>query len=323
MFTESDYEIIAQEALKKYDLGITQLDYLGKSDSVTFRLHTIDENLSYLLKLHYSDSANRERDVIESEMQWLEALSNDTDLIVPAPVRNRDNEWITVISYGTEESLNVTCYHWVDGEVLDREPTVQEVSKLAILMSKLHQHSMQWEIPDGFVRPVYHAENLMSSLAQLHKQISNGLLTHEQFTSLESTARRITEVIGQQPLTPEHWGIIHSDLHESNYVFDHEDPRPIDFSACGYGFYLFDIAETSLHLLPDNRKAFISAYKQHQRLPADYVNLLESYFIWAILRNFAFLSVNPLEHEELSHTIPYVIERYCQKYLNGEPFLLN
>ncbi|WP_310831401.1 phosphotransferase enzyme family protein [Paenibacillus pedocola] len=323
MFTESDYVIIAQEALKKYDLGITELVYLGKSDSVTFRVNSSHENSGYLLKLHYSDSANRTKDVIESELHWLEALSNDTDLIVPAPVRNGDHELITVISYGTEESLNVTCYRWVDGEVLDREPTVQEVSKLALLMSALHQHSMQWEIPEGFVRPVYHVESLMSSLAQLHKQISSGLLTDEQFTLLESTARRITEVIGQQPLTPEHWGIIHSDLHESNYVFHHQDPRPIDFSACGYGFYLFDIAETFLHLLPDNRKAFISAYKQHHQLPADYVNLLESYFIWAILRNFAFLSVNPLEHEDLSRTIPYVIGHYCQKYLNGEPFLLN
>lgn len=53
------------------------------------------------------------------------------------------------------------------------------------------------------------------------------------------------------------------------------------------------------------------------------MNLLESYFIWAILRNFAFLSVNPLEHEALSQTIPYVIEHYCKKYLKEELFLLN
>lgn len=160
MFTEIDYAIIAQEALKKYDLEISEMVYLGRSGSVTFRVNTNPEGLNYLMKLHYSESVNKTKDVIESELRWLEALSNDTALIVPAPVRNRDNDLITVISCGTEEAVNVTCYHWVEGE----------------------QHSMQWEIPDGFVRPVYHTENLMSSLAQLHEQISSGLLTHEQFT---------------------------------------------------------------------------------------------------------------------------------------------
>ncbi len=322
-YTMQDYILMAQAALEQYDFPGSELDYLGKSGSVTFRVRTLAETPDILLKLHHSEGEPITRDSIESELIWLEALSRDTKLTLPTPVKNREHELVTAITYGTLEHLNVTCCRWVDGDTLDREPSPEEVTQLAQLMSALHQHSKQWEPPAGFVRPVYHRENLLSSLAQLQRQLPAGLLSTEQFNSLESAANSIAEVIEQQPLTRDNYGIIHSDLHESNYVFCDGEPRPIDFSGCGYGFYLFDVAETFLHLSPDNRRTFISAYTRHNELPPEYEHLLESYFIWAILRNFAFLSANPLEHEELSRTIPYVIERFCSKYLNGEPFLLN
>lgn len=322
MYTEQDYTLIAQAALKHYDCTSGQLDYLGKSDSVTFRVRTLAENPDILLKLHYSEGERRTRDSIESELIWLEALSCDTKLTVPTPVRNLEQELVTVISYGTLEQLSVTCCRWVDGELLDREPSPEEVTQLAQLMSALHQHAKQWETPAGFVRPVYHRENLLSSLTSLQRHLPSALLSAEQFNQLGAAANRIIEVITKQPLTRDSYGIIHSDLHESNYVFYDGEPRPIDFSGCGYGFYLFDVAETFLHLSPVNRRTFISVYAQHNELPPDYESLLESYFIWAILRNFAFHSANPLEHEGLSRTIPYVIERFCSKYLQGEPYLL-
>ncbi|WP_405169751.1 phosphotransferase [Paenibacillus sp. FSL H8-0280] len=72
------------------------------------------------------------------------------------------------------------------------------------------------------------------------------LISSEVFVHVEESAHKIANVIQNHKRLPSNWGVIHSDLHESNYVFYEDTPRPIDFSNCGYGFYLFDMAETFL-----------------------------------------------------------------------------
>ncbi|UKS31356.1 phosphotransferase [Paenibacillus sp. HWE-109] len=133
----------------------------------------------------------------------------------------------------------------------------------------------------------------------------------------------MSSVIESQKLLQNSWGIIHSDLHESNYVFYKDSPRPIDFSNCGYGFYLFDIAETFMHLSFENRRLFISTYRNVHQLQENYIEVLEAFFIWSIVRNFGFHSLNPNEHKSLSENFPSVIQNYFKKYLKEENFLLS
>ncbi|RKN70544.1 aminoglycoside phosphotransferase [Paenibacillus ginsengarvi] len=321
MHSENDYKQIAAEALKKYSIKCDELVYLGKGDNATFRVSTSFSDLKYLIKIHCSTMEIITKEFIESELLWLEALASVPNLVLPTPLRNQDYELITEVRTNNEGLWRVTCYSWVNGEVLNRQPTSKETARLAVLMATLHKHSIQWDVPKSFDRPVYNSANLLSSLTKLRHNFD--LMTIEQFTWLENTVQKIRSDIEKQIVTRDNWGIIHSDLHEGNYVFDRTHPRPIDFSACGYGFYLFDIAETFLHLYPENRKIFISTYNKEHQLHEIDVNLLESFFIWAIIRNFAFLSANPIEYEFLSKSIPSVIQNYCKKYLKGESFLLN
>lgn len=50
---------------------------------------------------------------------------------------------------------------------------------------------------------------------------------------------------------------------------------------------------------------------------------LEAFFIWSIIRTFAFHSLNTNEQQSLAANFPTVIENYFRKYLKGEIFLLN
>lgn len=251
-------------------------------------------------------------------------MVKDTNLVVPAPVRNLQGDLVTEISTDlSENTIMATIHHWIHGSVLQREPTSNETENLALLMAALHKHSMQWNAPEGFNRPIYNSDHLYSSLNQLKRLVNLELIPSEVFVHVEESAHKIANVIQNYKPLPSNWGVIHSDLHESNYVFYDDTPQPIDFSNCGYGFYLFDMAETFLHLSSDNRKVFISSYSKVNQLEENYVELLEAFFIWSIIRTFAFHSLNPNEQQSLAASFPSVIENYFRKYLKGEKFLLN
>ncbi|MEK8132071.1 phosphotransferase [Paenibacillus filicis] len=324
MLSEEEYTKVAKEALIQYPIICEKLVYLGKSDNVTFRIHTNDDNRKFLLKIHISTSSIKSKGNIESELIWLEALDGDTDLVVPSPVRNLDGDLVIDISTDhSDNKLIVTIHHWVNGEVLNREPTRSETANLALLMAALHKHSMQWNVPEGFNRPIYNSDHLFSSLNQLKQLVNLELMSSEAFVYVEESAHKIANVIQSHERLQSNWGVIHSDLHESNYVFHGDIPRPIDFSNCGYGFYLFDIAETFLHLSVENRKIFIASYSKVNKLQENYLELLDAFFIWSIIRTFAFHSLNPIEQQSLAESFPTVIQDYFIKYINGEDFLLS
>lgn len=82
MLSEEEFAKVAKESLIQYLIICDELIYLGKSDNVTFRVHTNDENQKYLIRIHISTSSNKIKDNIEPELIWLEALDGDTDLFV-------------------------------------------------------------------------------------------------------------------------------------------------------------------------------------------------------------------------------------------------
>lgn len=317
-----DDESIAREALKQFPVHGERLVYLGKSDNVTFQVKTKQESVNYLMKLHYAARGSHSKKTVESELLWLEALAADTTLTVPSPVRNRDNELtVEAVVNASGESIVVTLHRWVNGELLDREPTAGEARSLAQLMAALHRHAMEWNAPAGFTRPVYDTDNVLSLPGPLKRLPELNVISDEAYVCLERTAHKIAAGLQRQTVAKSTWGLIHSDLHESNYVFDQGIPRPIDFSACGYGFYLFDVAETFLHLSPENRRQFLSAYREERQLQEIDAKSLDLFFVWAILRNFAFLARNPAEHASLSELIPKVAKSYFENYLKDESVL--
>ncbi|RKL64784.1 hypothetical protein CR203_24390 [Salipaludibacillus neizhouensis] len=129
-------------------------------------------------------------------------------------------------------------------------------------------------MPKVFERPYYNNDNLLSSLNQLKQMLALNVMSSDDYKVLQKTTDKIVKVINSQDKNSDTWGIIHSDIHESNYVFNQGMPSIIDFSSCGFGFYLFDITETFLHLMPKGREKLITYYQQERNLQGNYCELL-------------------------------------------------
>lgn len=319
----------AQAALMYYSVTNAQLTFLGQSQNTTFRVE-IPTGDKFLLRLHVGIEAVgncshdlwRKPPVIESELLWVNAIAHDTELTVPEPMQNRLGEWVTSFASAEFGSL-ISCslLRWVEGEHLDGEPTAQQVRQLGTLMAKLHQHSSCWSLPSGFSRPTHGVEQLKSATSQLGVLLQSGTISIDDYQVFQKSAAQAQEFMLGLQHAHNTWGLIHADLHQGNYVLYGEEVRPIDFSRCGFGFYLYDIGQSVRDLDASLRLHFFDGYTSVRALPADYQSIVEAFFVGATVENFAFLSTNPQEHEWLSRAIPHVVRNHLHPYLHGETFL--
>jgi Ser/Thr protein kinase RdoA (MazF antagonist) len=323
----SVYDDIAKLALDQYSLAQGQRWFLGHSESVTFRIETQEEK--FLLRIHQPISGSHDdvwqkKEVIESELLWLAALHHDTKLVVQKPIKNLQNRWIAqVVGDENTETFYCSLLHWIDGEILQSERTPQQAYQLGVLMAQLHQHSQQWQIPQNFIRPAYDPHRFKAALAQLYPAISQGLISTENYNVLSSAVRQIQEMMETLKQNQEVWGLIHGDLHDGNYLLYGDELRPIDFARCGFGYYLYDVASTIQYLPPAVRSSFFEGYQTSQKLPKNYIRIVEGFFIMAMIDVLSFHVNNPKEHEGVSDTVKDVTKEHIPLYLQGESFLFD
>lgn len=314
---------IAQSALSYYDLLNAQLTFLGQSQNTTFRIE-MSTGDRFLLRLHVgleaaSNSSQdwREPSVIQSELLWLNAIAQDTKLTVPQPVQNRLGEWVTI----ADGSIACSLLRWVEGDHLEGEPTAQQIHQLGTLMARLHEHSSGWSLPSRFSRPTHDVEQLQAAISQLGVLVESGVISTDDYEVFQKATSQVQEFISTLQRTQNTWGLIHADLHQGNYVLCAEEVYPIDFSRCGFGFYLYDIAQSIGDIDAPLRMHFFEGYTSVRNLSVNYLPIVEAFFNGATVENFAFHSTNPQEHDWLSRAVPYVVKNHLHPYLNGETFL--
>ncbi|MGB5960149.1 MAG: phosphotransferase [Coleofasciculaceae cyanobacterium] len=320
------YNDIAKFALDQYGLAQGQCCFLGHSGSVTFCIETQEEK--FLLRIHQAISSSHDDvwqkpEVIESELLWLTALNHDTKLVVQKPIANLQNRWITQVGDENTETFYCSLLHWIDGEILQSERTLQQAYQLGVLMAQLHQHSQQWQIPQNFIRPAYDRNRFKAALAELYPAILQGLISTENYNVLESAVRQIQEMMETLEQNQEAWGLIHADLHDGNYLLHGDELRPIDFARCGFGYYLYDVASTLQYLPSAVRSSFFEGYQTSQKLPENYIQIIEGFFIMAVIDVLSLHVSNPQEQEWVSDTVKDITKKHIPLYLQGESFLFD
>ncbi|MDQ8739313.1 phosphotransferase [Paenibacillus sp. LHD-38] len=224
-----------------------------------------------------------EREVIHSEMIWLESLTRDTDLVVPTPLKNNNNDYITVIN-----GVNCTLLKWVEGEQKQIVPFVTEAGYVGEMIGKLHKHSSSWIVPLSFTRPVFDHSRIIQSLEKLRELALKDELNKNEVEIMAAAGKRALSMMNDIEKSSGNWGIIHADLIPSNFVFHEQEARAIDFGACGVGYFLFDLGWTFSYIHPAFKRHLLETYAKHFELPHNYVEKLEGFFVAAQLETMHF-----------------------------------
>lgn len=317
----------AGAALEQYALRSPSLCFLGHSDNLTFRVEEQGGAL-YLLRLHAPVLASwrgirQKPEAIAAELAWIEALAAG-GFTVQEPVRTRAGALVAAVDTGQGESIPATLLTWLEGEHF--APALPQAQALVYqygqLVARLHNFSTEWQAPEGMVRPVYDYDHFKRILSHLLRGVDREVHFEAIYHKLRATNRKILEQISRLPDGPEHWGMVHADLHMGNFLVHDGQVIPIDFSFCGFGHYLFDLSVCLAGgLRADLRPAFLDGYRSTRGLSEQDLEVVGAYALAGRLSYYAYQIDNPAEREWLRRRLPEVVTNECRRYLEGETVL--
>ena len=242
-----------------------------------------------------------EPEAIESECMWLNALAEDTDLVVQRPVSSPEGGYVlSLLLAESAERLPCTMLTWVDGEVLTERRTAEMATRLGELIATLQNHGRPGSHPPDSRDRHMITIGRANSLDRIDGLVKDGIAQSDHHALLVRAFELIDEELGSSEAT----GLIHADLHQENYVVLDGDLRPIDFGLCGFGPWLKDVAEAIGYLSPDRRHDLVEAYARSRPFPTDGVRRVEGHLLTALIEVWGYHAPDPTERENLSRAIP-------------------
>ncbi len=301
--------------VQEYKVDWSSIHFIQVSEHVTFRIES-SEGEKFLLRIH---PMSKSREEIESELKWLAFLRNKS-FVVPEAILNRVGASVTDSSSGGGQKYYVSLLRWIEGERLDKRAlTAESVQKMGALLAKLHKASDDFCPSKDFTRPIWGEESFQRDWEHLQVHYQH-FISDEAFGLYTMVAAKVADHLKRLEPTGSNYGMIHADLHNGNVVFHEDEPFAIDFGRCGFGYHLYDMAQSIMGLLPLQREAFIEGYQQVRTIDENSIPILESFFIMSIIEAYSFHADIALEIEGLIEEQPYA-QAILKAYLDGEPFM--
>ncbi|HMA34763.1 MAG TPA: phosphotransferase [Chloroflexia bacterium] len=258
---------LAAAALAEYDLPGARLAPLVHGFNTTFQVADAGGH-RYALRITRPGKSTVAE--VQSELAWLEALHRDTDLVVPDPVPTRAGALLTLAGApGVPEPRICALFRWVPGRFVQARLRPHHLTQVGRLMARLQDHAQGFQPPPGFTRP--RIADLPATRAAIVPLLA-GVRPPGDVALVEAALDRVAATLDGLGQGPDAYGLIHSDLHQWNYLFQHGQIHLLDFDDCGYAPFLYDLAVTTFELedvpsFPALRAALLAGYGAARPLP--------------------------------------------------------
>jgi Ser/Thr protein kinase RdoA (MazF antagonist) len=221
-------------------IWITSVHLLGMYTNTLFRVRTT-HGISFVLRL-CAPGWRSETD-IRSEIVWLQAISQETDIIAPRPVPTRKGDlMIDAPLPGIPGYGRCVLMTWIPGTPLAKQLTEANLYKMGALFARLHDYSTRFSPPPGFTHRKmdrFLARDEQDVLFQ--KDCLAGINSHEQDILLRTKAH-VDSAFQQLYTDPAGLRVIHNDLWHGNIKVYRGRLYPLDFEDSLWGYPVQDIA---------------------------------------------------------------------------------
>lgn len=265
----------AATTLAWYGLAGARLTLINESENTVYRVDTSAARGAggerYVLRIQNPE--NYGAATAGSELAWLMALRRETALAVPEPIATCDGALMVDVQVDEDdEPRHAVLFRWIEGRHAGSRLTPSMLGNVGRFMGRLHRHG------EGFIHAPeitwarWDWERLFGAASVLGPG-GERFFTPQELAVFSGVGQRVREAMEYLDRAEGNSGLIHSDLHQANYLFHRCEVRAIDFESCGRGYFLFDIAVTLASLqkrqdYPALRIAFLDGYAREHSLPA-------------------------------------------------------
>jgi Ser/Thr protein kinase RdoA (MazF antagonist) len=271
----ADLEIAVRDALPIWSLSPdSDIRLLNVSENATYLLNDPVESRKVVVRLHRLGYHTEEE--IVSELVWIGALRAAQVIDTPPPLPGRDGRLVQRIGSPTgRPARHAVAFDHVSGR--EPEPSADLVPwfhTLGTLTARMHRHSREWALPDGFRRKTWDFDAMFGDRALWGSWRAGLGLNAEGAALLERALALIARRLECFGKGRDRFGLVHADLRLANLLVDSSNLRVIDFDDCGIGWYLYDFASAVSFfehepIVADLMAAWVAGYRTEAPLSAE------------------------------------------------------
>lgn len=223
---------------------------INVSENRTY-LVTDAHNVHMILREHRPNYHSEQ--AILSELMWIEALRQESDVSVSAVIPGLNGKAIqTVNCHADGSDRHLVMFEFLEGiEPTDGKALYGQFTTLGHTTARMHAHSMQWQRPDSFVRREWNIETVLSPPAAWGHWSEGPNVDNANRPTLSALEYMLDQRLSRLGMGEDVYGLIHADLRTANLLLDREAIHVIDFDDCGFSWYLYDFA-TAVSFMEDH-----------------------------------------------------------------------
>jgi Ser/Thr protein kinase RdoA (MazF antagonist) len=259
---------------------------INLSENHTFRVDMPDGR-KFALRLHRP--RYQSRTAIASELTWLEAITDQTEIPVPRPVPGADGEIVQEL----EPDRFAALFAFEPGSHPSEEGDLTGLfTTLGRYAATLHNHIGEWQQPEKFVRPIWDAVGILEPQGLWGDWRKAPHVEGETRDTLDELDQRLRNDLRAYGTDIDRFGLIHADMRLANLLVDEDQVVLLDFDDAGYGWFLYDLAaslsfiETSPQV-PALIRAWFAGYLEVRPLKAEDLKMIDALIL---LRRMALLA---------------------------------
>lgn len=280
---------LLNEALNNYEIQYPEIEFIRHNENETYKVRDTLSNAQYVIRIHKPSNdfsldifgyKEHSVDLLTNEMNLLNAIRENTDISVQRPMKNKNGEFVTVLSDGTP----ATILTWVDGKTVEEiEITDEVLFKIGEMIGEFHRFSKKWSKVSELKRYSYDKSLLVNTILKIKTGVELNVLSNEQLKIIVDAANEIANRINELDLKEDCIGIVHSDLSKSNLILNNGQVVPIDFCLCGNSYYYMDLGSLFSHFdKSEQQKCIINGYKSIINEDVD-TKYIEAFMIFQII----------------------------------------
>lgn len=293
--TGTDWSKIVINAAEHWRLSPDSIELVSHSENIVFKLTSGD--VAYAVRIHNPDYHGLAE--LNSEHLWVDAL-HESGVEVPAAVKALNGEYFYELNVpGTSETRQVSVVEWLDGSILSKLITADPDSfgvekamyQLGRIAGAIHNQSSAWEVPEDFRRHALDADGLMGSTPWWGPFWDLPELKASEREQFERVRERLYDLLSGMNKEPDHFSMIHADLHDRNIIVHGDELYVIDFDDAGFGWHIYELA-VALHSAMNHprfteiERALIDGYRSVRSLDQSQIELLP---VFLLIRSLAII----------------------------------